>query len=193
MVTPICDCCSNEIHGGKRLWEYKGQGLLLCLSCAALPTTELAGRMKPRLREIDRALKAQEAAQAAQERAAAEQALLDKHAGRDLSQLETLLVHGFLDMIQERKLAGRRELVATHAQIAAWLAERTNLAVTPRVVSALTLAMRDGGLLAVGGGGIGQANTYDTTEDDMGIEAFWTQVDAFLLAWQVPNRLQLLA
>src|SRR5690606_9899745 len=44
------------------------------------------------------------------------------------------LVMGFLDLINERKAAGRRELAATHKTIAAWLSERTGLAVEPRHV-----------------------------------------------------------
>ena len=70
--------------------------------------------------------------------------------------LEALLLHAFIDLIQERKAAGRRELVATHETIARWLSDRTGLAVTPRHVQYLTLALRDGQIIDVGGGGIGR-------------------------------------
>lgn len=97
------------------------------------------------------------------------------------------LVMGFLDLINERKAAGRRELAATHKTIAAWLSERTGLAVEPRHVPLLTAAMEEAGLLTIGGGGIGYPNTYDTTEGAMGPDAFWNQVDAFLLVWRHPS------
>jgi len=102
--------------------------------------------------------------------------------------LEALLLHAFIDLIQERKAAGRRELVATHETIARWLSDRTGLAVTPRHVQYLTLALRDGQIIDVGGGGIGRPNTYDTREAAMGTEAFWDQVDAFLMVWRMPGR-----
>jgi len=97
------------------------------------------------------------------------------------------LVLAFLDLINERKAAGRRELAATHNTIAAWLSERTGLAVQPRHVPILTSAMEQAGLLTIGGGGIGYPNTYDTTEGAMGPDAFWNQVDAFLLVWRHPS------
>lgn len=97
------------------------------------------------------------------------------------------LVHGFLDLINERKAAGRRELAATHKTIATWLSERTGLAVQPRHIPLLTAAMEEAGLLTIGGGGIGYPNTYDTTEAAMGPEAFWNQLDAFLLVWRHPS------
>lgn len=102
--------------------------------------------------------------------------------------LEALLLHAFIDLIQERKAAGRRELVATHETIAQWLSDRTGLAVTPRHVQYLTLALRDGQIIDVGGGGIGRPNTYDTREAAMGTEAFWDQVEAFLTVWRMPGR-----
>jgi hypothetical protein len=107
-------------------------------------------------------------------------------------EIETLLVHGFLDLIQERKLAGKRELAATMETIAAWLSDRTGLHVKPLHVQYLTQALRDGLIIRVGGAGIGKPNTYDTTEAEMGIDRFWDQVDAFLLAWRMPNRKSLL-
>lgn len=108
-------------------------------------------------------------------------------------ELEAILLHAFIDLIQERKAAGRRELAATHETIAHWLSDRTGLPVTPRHVQYLTLALRDGLIIDVGGGGIGRPNTYDTREAAMGTEAFWDQVDAFLLVWRMPNRHSLLA
>lgn len=107
------------------------------------------------------------------------------------NRVETLLVMAFLDLIAERKAAGRRELAATHETIAQWLSDRTRLPVRPLHVQYLTLALRDGLIIDVGGGGIGRPNTYDTREAAMGIDAFWDQVDAFLLAWRLPNRASL--
>lgn len=98
------------------------------------------------------------------------------------------LVLALIDLIHERKLAGKRELAATMETIAAWLSERTGLAVSKSHVQALTSAMREGGLITVGGGGIGYPNTYDTREREMGEEAYWAQVDAFLLVWKHPSR-----
>lgn len=107
-------------------------------------------------------------------------------------ELESLLVHAFLDLIAERKAAGRTELVATMATIATWLSDRTRLPVTATHVQALTLALRDGLILKVGGFGIGRPNSYDTTESDMGLDRFWDQVDAFLTVWRLPGRKSLL-
>ncbi|HLN64632.1 MAG TPA: hypothetical protein VK464_24165 [Symbiobacteriaceae bacterium] len=107
-------------------------------------------------------------------------------------QIEPLLVHAFLDLIAERKAAGKRELAATMETIATWLSDRTRLPVKPLHVQYLTLALRDGHIITVGGGGIGRPNTYDTTEKTMGLDAFWDQVDAFLMAWRLPNRMVLL-
>ncbi|HLO04265.1 MAG TPA: hypothetical protein VK191_14225 [Symbiobacteriaceae bacterium] len=109
------------------------------------------------------------------------------------NRLESLLLHAFLDLIAERKARGRVELVATMETIATWLSDRTGLAVQPRHVQYLTLALRDGGIIATGGGGIGRPNSYDTTESTMGMDAFWDQVDAFLLVWRMPNRHTLIA
>lgn len=107
-------------------------------------------------------------------------------------QLESILLHAFIDLIEERKARGKRELAATMETIATWLSERTTLRVTPRHVQYLTLALRDGLIIDVGGGGIGRPNTYDTREAEMGIDAFWDQVDAFLMVWRMPNRMTLL-
>lgn len=107
-------------------------------------------------------------------------------------QIESILLHAFIDLIQERKARGRRELAATHETIAQWLADRTTLRVTKQHVQYLTLALRDGLIIDVGGGGIGRPNTYDTREQEMGLEAFWDQVDAFLMVWRMPNRKTLL-
>lgn len=98
------------------------------------------------------------------------------------------IVMAFLDLIEERKLAGKVELAATMQTIAAWLSERTGLKVAVPHVQALTNALRAANLITVGGGGIGLPNTYDTTEKAMGSEAFWNQVDALLLAWKHPSR-----
>lgn len=98
------------------------------------------------------------------------------------------LVLGFIELIHERKLAGKKELAATQETIAAWLSERTGFALTPAHVQTLVKAMREGGLITVGGGGIGYPNTYDTREKEMGEAAYWDQVDAFLLVWKHPSR-----
>lgn len=97
------------------------------------------------------------------------------------------LVLGFIELIHERKLAGKAVLAATMATIAEWLSERTGYQVTKDHVQSLTSAMREGGLITVGGGGIGYPNTYDTREREMGEAAFWDQVDAFLLVWRLPG------
>lgn len=107
-------------------------------------------------------------------------------------QIESILLHAFLDLINERKARGKRELVATHDTIAQWLSDRTTLRVTRQHVQYLTLALRDGLIIDVGGGGIGRPNTYDTREQEMGLDAFWDQVDAFLMVWKMPNRRSLL-
>lgn len=98
------------------------------------------------------------------------------------------IVLAFIELVHERKLAGKQYLAATMETIAQWLHERTGLHVTARHVQELTKAMREGGLITVGGGGIGLPNTYDTCEAEMGEEAFWGQVDAFLMVWQHPSR-----
>ena len=103
-------------------------------------------------------------------------------------ELEALLLHAFIDIIEERKAAGRPGLLATHETIARWLSDRTGLNVTPRHVQYLTLALRDGQIIDVGGGGIGRPNLYDTREAAMGTDAFWNQVEAFLAVWRRPNR-----
>jgi len=98
------------------------------------------------------------------------------------------LVMAFLDLIQERKLAGKRELAATRETISAWLSERTSLHIQPRHIGILTREMEAAGLITIGGGGIGLPNTYDTCEKDMGTTNFWNQVDVFLLVWKHPSR-----
>src|SRR5690606_31801650 len=81
------------------------------------------------------------------------------------------LVLGFIELIHERKLAGKRELAATMETIASWLSERTGLPISAAHIQSLTTAMREGGLITVGGGGIGYPNTYDTREREMGESA----------------------
>ncbi len=179
-----CAACGVELHRRKVLWEYKGEGIWLCGPCAALPLAARKERLRPVLREIDRRERERKAAEKARHVRYREDIRED--------QIEPLLVHAFLDLIQERKAAGKRELAATHETIAAWLADRTTLPVRPQHVQYLTLALRDGLIIKVGGGGIGRPNTYDTTEEEMGLNAFWDQVDAFLLAWRMPNRKSLL-
>ena len=98
------------------------------------------------------------------------------------------VVLAFIELIHERKLAGKKVLAATQETIAEWLRERTGLAVTPRHVQELSKGMQEGGLITVGGGGIGYPNTYDTREEEMGEAAFWGQVDAFLMVWKHPGR-----
>lgn len=98
------------------------------------------------------------------------------------------LVMAFIELVHERKLAGKHELAATMATIAGWISERTGLPVTVNHIASLVAAMREAGLITIGGYGIGLPNTYDTCEDAMGEEAFWNQVDAFLMVWQHPSR-----
>lgn len=98
------------------------------------------------------------------------------------------LVMGFLELIAERKAAGRLELAATMETIATWLSERTGLKLRAQHIQTLTTTLREAGLITVGGGGIGLPNTYDTCEKAMGPDAFWDQVDALLLVWRHPSR-----
>lgn len=175
-----CAACDAALRGQKTLWEYKGVPVWLCANCARLPLSQRYDALKPVIRAID---------EAARERAAAQ--IRYREDIRE-EQLEPLLLHAFLDLIAERKAAGRRELAATHETIATWLSERTTLPIKAHHVQALTLALRDGLIIKVGGGGIGRPNTYDTTEGDMGLDAFWDQVDAFLLVWRLPNRMSVL-
>lgn len=175
-----CTACGAELQGRKSLFEYKGVPLWLCGRCAALPLSERFAMIRPVTRRIDREEKERVAAKVAYREDIAEE------------QIESLLLHAFLDLIQERKAAGKRELVATMETIAAWLSDRTTLPVKAQHVQYLTLALRDGLIIDVGGGGIGRPNSYDTTEAKMGIEAFWDQVDAFLTVWKMPNRNSLL-
>ncbi|HEY3367840.1 MAG TPA: hypothetical protein VGK74_22505 [Symbiobacteriaceae bacterium] len=174
-----CKACGKDLTR-KVLWEYKGVPVWLCPDCAALPLNRRYDLLKTVIREIDQGEKDRAAAQIRYRTDILEE------------QVEPLILHAFLDLIQERKAAGKRELVATHETIALWLADRTTLPIRATHVQALTLALRDGLIIAVGGGGIGRPNTYDTRENDMGIDAFWDQVDAFLAVWRVPNRKTLL-
>jgi len=180
MQETMCSGCGTALTGRKTLSEYKGVALWLCASCAALPLDQRHKRLKPVLRQIDEEVKARAAAS------------IKYRADIREEQVEELLVHAFLDLIQERKAAGRQELVATMETIATWLTDRTRLPVKAQHVQYLTLALRDGLIISVGGGGIGRPNSYDTREKEMGLDAFWDQVDAFLLAWKLPNRLSLL-
>jgi len=99
-----------------------------------------------------------------------------------------ILLHAFIDLIEERKAAGKKELAATHVTIATWLAQRTGLQIQPRHIQTLTAMMYEAQLITIGGGGIGRPNTYDTTEAKMGTEQFWNQVDALLSVWHHPSR-----
>lgn len=98
------------------------------------------------------------------------------------------LVMAFIEMIQEHKVRGYHALEATWVIVSKWLSNRTGLAVQPRHVGSLVDALAQAGIVTIGGGGIGAANTYDTTERAMGTQQFWTQIDAFLLAWCHPSR-----
>lgn len=180
-ATTACVACGAALTGRKTLWEYKGESLWLCPACAALPMDKRHAVLGRVIRRID---------QEAKERAAAPAVRYRTDIRED--QVESLLVHGFLDLIAERKAAGKRELAATMETIAAWLSDRTRLPVKAQHVQYLTLALRDGLIISVGGGGIGRPNSYDTREAEMGLDAFWDQVDAFLLVWKMPNRLSLL-
>lgn len=94
----------------------------------------------------------------------------------------------FLELIHERRLRGKPHLAATLATTAAWVAERSDLAVKPRHIQVMAAAMAEAGIIEIGGGGIGKPNTYHTREDEMGPDQFWNQVDAFLLVWRHPSR-----
>ncbi|MCG0239647.1 MAG: hypothetical protein L6E13_10795 [Firmicutes bacterium] len=109
------------------------------------------------------------------------------------NRLEELLLHAFLDVINERKARGKLELVVTYENLTAYLAERTGLPLQTRHVQALVRAMAEGGLITIGGAGPGHPNRYDTTEAQMGIDAFWNQVEAFLMVWRLPGRESLLS
>ena len=184
MAELTCAACKAVLHGQKVLWEYKGVPLWLCRLCAALPLTRRYNALKPVILAIDREEKERE-----KERAAAS---VLYRTDIEEEQIEPILLHAFLDLIQERKAAGRRELVATMETIATWLTDRTTLPVKAQHVQYMTLALRDGLIISVGGGGIGRPNSYDTREAEMGLDAFWDQVDAFLMVWRLPNRKALL-
>lgn len=98
------------------------------------------------------------------------------------------VVMAFIEMIQEHKARGYYQLEATWQVVARWIANRSGFAVEPRHIGVMAAAMQEAGIITVGGGGIGSANTYDTCEKGMGPKAFWTQVDAFLIVWQHPSR-----
>ncbi len=98
------------------------------------------------------------------------------------------LVMAFLDLINERKVAGKSELAATQQTIAQWISERTGLRVSARHVQILAQTLEQAHLITIGGGGIGLPNTYATREETMGPEQFWNQVDALLLVWRHPSR-----
>lgn len=98
------------------------------------------------------------------------------------------LVLSFIDLINERNLAGKRELAATQETIAKWLSDRTGLKVQARHVQILVKTLEEAHLITIGGGGIGLPNTYVTLEEEMGPEQFWDQVDALLLVWHHPSR-----
>lgn len=184
-ATPACAMCRIPLTGARLAWEYKGRTFALCPLCAELPLAERMAALRPALRELDRA---EERAQAAARAAGGPRYRTDIPEER----LEEILLHAFLDLIQERKLAGKAGLAATMPNIAAWLSERTGLQVRAAHVKALTLALRDGGLIAVGGGGIGRPNFYDTRESEMGLDPFWDQVEAFLAVYRLPGRRALL-
>jgi hypothetical protein len=175
-----CAACGQPIDSQKLLFEYKGQPLWLCPTCGSLPLSRRFELLRPTLREIDRAER-QESAPCVQYRTDIRE-----------EQIEPLLVHAFFDLIAERKAAGKQELVATFETIAAWLSDRTTLPVRPHHVQQMVKALHEGLIITVGGGGIGRPNSYDTREEEMGIDAFWDQVDAFLMVWRLPNRKKLL-
>ncbi len=105
-----------------------------------------------------------------------------------IDEVTELLVTSLLDLIAERKVAGKRELAATMKTMAEFLSERTGLAITERHMQVLMKTLSEAGLVTVGGGGIGLPNTYNTREKEMGPEVFWNQVDALLMVWQHPSR-----
>jgi hypothetical protein len=181
----ICDSCRKPLRGKKTLWEYKDHPFLLCSACSDLSMFDRFKALKGRIQQVDAAAREQQAATSGPPKVQYRSDIRE-------DQLESLLVHAFLDLIGERKAAGKRELAATMETIANWLADRTTLPVTPLHVQYLTLALRDGLIISVGGGGIGRPNSYDTRETAMGMDAFWDQVDAFLMVWRLPNRRALL-
>lgn len=98
------------------------------------------------------------------------------------------LVMSFLDLIAERKLAGKPGLAATMTTIANWLTERTKLPLEERHIAILVAALAEAGIISVGGQGIGKPNVYTTREEEMGPTQFWNQVDALLHIWRHPSR-----
>ncbi len=180
-----CAMCGIPLPEPPLTWEYKGRVFPLCRLCEGLPIAERTVALRPALRKLD---------WAEEQAAAAARAAAEPRYRTDIAedQLEEILLHAFLDLIQERKLAGKAGLTATMESIAAWLSERTTLRVKAAHVQDFTLGLRDGGLLAVGGGGIGRPNFYDTRETEMGLEQFWDQFEAFLLVYRLPGRRSLL-
>ncbi|MGE5672485.1 MAG: hypothetical protein ACM3XM_01175 [Mycobacterium leprae] len=184
-MAETCAACGLRLDGKKTLWEYKGVSFSLCPICASLPQEERVEMLRPALRQIDR-----------QEQQRQQESVVVKEPTyrTDIreEQLEEIVLHAFIDLIQERKAAGKQELVATMETIAQWLSDRTTLPIRAQHVQSLTLALRDAHIISTGGGGIGKPNSYDLCEDEMGIDNFWDQVDAFLMVWRLPNRSQLL-
>lgn len=179
-----CTACGIALPSSPVVWAYRGHSIPLCPLCAELSEAQRREACRAVVRQIDREADLA-AAQAAVPR-------LERRSDIPEEQVEELLVTAFLDLIQERKLAGKDGLTATLASIAIWLRERTSLRVETAHVQTLALAMRDAGLLLVGGGGIGLPNQYDTRESEMGLDAFWDQVDAFLMVYRHPSRQALL-
>lgn len=99
-----------------------------------------------------------------------------------------IIVMTFLDLMADRRIAGKQGLAATQETIAEWLSTRTSLSISAKNVQDLVKVLQDAGLITIGGGGIGLPNSYYSNEDSMGAEQFWTQVDALLLVWKHPSR-----
>ena len=97
------------------------------------------------------------------------------------------LVMSLIEFIQEQKSKGYRELEATYEIISRWISGRSGIQVNPRQVAVLAATMAQAGIITIGGGGIGTANRYDTTESKMGVEQFWNQVEALLQVWRHPS------
>ena len=99
-----------------------------------------------------------------------------------------IVVMGFLDLVAERKIAGRAELAATQDTIAQWMGQRTDLPLKSRHIQILVATLAEAGIISIGGQGIGKPNLYTTREQEMGSEQFWNQVDALLTVWKHPAR-----
>ncbi len=109
----------------------------------------------------------------------------------DVCPVTEKLVLAFLDLLAERSVAGKKEVGATMETLALWLTERTGLSILQSHIPPLVHTLAEARIIVIGGHGIGKPNYYVSRESEMGVEAFWNQVDALLMVWQHPSRKQL--